>query len=54
MIDESIVNDSLELLEDVRKVLLVNVRVPRRWENKVNTLLDGAVEEFENTERVDW
>ena len=54
VIDESIVNDSLELLEDVRKVLLVNVRVPRRWENKVNTLLDGAVEEFENTELVDW
>ena len=54
VIDESIVNDSLELLEDVRKVLLVNVRVPRRWENKVNTLLDGAVEEFENTEPVDW
>ena len=54
VIDESIVNDSLELLEDVRKVLLVNVRVPRRWENKVNTLIDGAVEEFENTELVDW
>ena len=54
VIDESIVNDSLELLEEVRKVLLVNVRVPRRWENKVNTLLDGAVEEFENTELVDW
>ena len=54
VIDESIVNDSLELLEDVRKVLLVNVRVPRRWENKVNTLLDGGVEEFENTELVDW
>ena len=54
VIDESIVNDSLELLEDVQKVLLVNVRVPRRWENKVNTLLDGAVEEFENTELVDW
>ena len=54
MIDESIINESLELLQDARKVLLINVRVPRRWENKVNNLLSEAVIRFENTELLDW
>ena len=54
VIDESIVNESLELLRDARKVLLINVRVPRRWENKVNDLLSEAVDRFENTELLDW
>ena len=54
VIDESIINESLELLQDARKVLLINVRVPRRWENKVNNLLSEAVTRFENTELLDW
>ena len=54
VIDESIINESLELLQDARKVLLINVRVPRRWENKVNNLLSEAVARFENTELLDW
>ena len=54
VIDESIINESLELLQDTRKVLLINVRVPRRWENKVNNLLSEAVIRFENTELLDW
>ena len=54
VIDESIINESLELLQDARKVLLINVRVPRRWENKVNNLLSEAVVRFENTELLDW
>ena len=54
VIDESIVNESLELLRGARKVLLINVRVPRRWENKVNDLLSEAVVRFENTELLDW
>jgi len=54
VIDESIINESLELLRDVRKVLLINVRVPRRWENKVNNLLSEAAVRFENTELLDW
>ena len=54
VIDESIINESLELLHDARKVLLINVRVPRRWESKVNNLLSEAVVRFENTELLDW
>ena len=54
VIDESIINESLELLQGARKVLLINVRVPRRWENKVNNLLSEAVIRFENTELLDW
>ena len=54
VIDESIINESLELLQDARKVLLINVRVPRRWENKVNNLLTEAAARFENTELLDW
>ena len=54
MIDDNIINESLELLRDARKVLLINVRVPRRWENKVNNLLSDAVVRFDNTELLDW
>jgi hypothetical protein len=54
VIDERIITESLELLTEVRKVLLVNVRVPRRWEDKVNNLLDDAAETFENAKVVDW
>jgi hypothetical protein len=54
VIDERIVTESLELLTEVQKVLLVNVRVPRRWENKVNNLLNDAAETFQNAQVVDW
>ena len=54
VIDESIISESLDMLSEVRRILLVNVRVPRRWESKVNNLLDDAVETFENAELVDW
>tara|TARA_B100001778_G_scaffold187661_1_gene154524 strand:- start:686 stop:2794 length:2109 start_codon:yes stop_codon:yes gene_type:complete len=54
VIDDNMINESLELLRDARKVLLINVRVPRRWENKVNNLLSDAVVRFDNTELLDW
>ena len=54
VINERIITESLELLREVQKVLLVNVRVPRRWENKVNNLLNDAAETFQNAQVVDW
>ncbi len=54
VIDEDMVADAFELLKDTEKVMLVNVRVPRRWENKVNGLITAAVETYENAELVDW
>ena len=54
VIDESIIDETFELLTEVRKVMLVNVRVPRRWEDKVNNLLIEAVDKYDNARLVDW
>ena len=37
-----------------RPVLLVNVKVPRRWEAEVNDRLAAAAERYPNIEVVDW
>jgi peptidoglycan/LPS O-acetylase OafA/YrhL len=37
-----------------RKVLLVNVKVPRRWEGEVNEKLAAAAGRYDNIRLVDW
>ncbi|MNO87923.1 O-acetyltransferase OatA [compost metagenome] len=41
-------------LEDVQQVVLVNTRVPKKWQNTVNTLLKKVALEFPNAMVVDW
>lgn len=41
-------------LEDIQQILLVNTRVPRKWEGTVNSLLQKVAAEFPNTTMVDW
>lgn len=44
----------LTSLEDAQQVVLVNTRVPRKWQNTVNSLLTKVAAEFPNTTVVDW
>lgn len=44
----------LTSLEDVQQVILVNTRVPKKWQNTVNTSLSKVAAEFDNVTVVDW
>lgn len=46
--------NTLEALEGVKEILLVNTRVPRPWEKVVNETLATAPESFPNVTLVDW
>ncbi|KMZ44206.1 MULTISPECIES: acyltransferase family protein [Bacillales] len=41
-------------LKDVRQIVLVNTRVPRPWEQVVNSALEEAANQFSNVTLVDW
>lgn len=47
-------DDLLTSLQDARRVVLVNVRMPRSWESEVNMALAGAVARYPNAVLVDW
>jgi peptidoglycan/LPS O-acetylase OafA/YrhL len=44
----------IDLIGSDRKILLVNVRVPRPWESIVNKTLVEVAEKYSNTTIVDW
>lgn len=44
----------LHSLENVRQIVLVNIRVPRPWERGVNSTLEEAAKQFSNVTLVDW
>jgi hypothetical protein len=46
--------DEIMAIVGRRPVLLVNVKVPRRWEAEVNDRLAAAAERYPNIEVVDW
>jgi hypothetical protein len=53
-IDPADFDRMMDILKDVKKVLLVNSKVPRPWEEQVNdTLADGA-KRYKNAVLVDW
>ena len=41
-------------LKDVRRVVVVNVKVPRKWEEPNNKMLASAVQRYPNTVLLDW
>lgn len=47
-------DELLAELQDVRRVVLVNVRMPRSWEAEVNAALAGATARWPNVVLVDW
>jgi hypothetical protein len=53
-IDPDDFNRMMDMLKGVKRVLLVNTKVPRPWEQQVNdTLADGA-KRYKNAVLVDW
>ncbi|WP_211747800.1 acyltransferase family protein [Paenibacillus sp. Marseille-Q4541] len=44
----------LDSLDDVEHIVLVNTRVPRKWQNRVNTILSEAAEKNEKVTLLDW
>ncbi|MEC0133481.1 MULTISPECIES: acyltransferase family protein [Paenibacillus] len=44
----------LNSLSDAEQIILVNIRVPRKWEQTVNSTLSKVSSEFRNTTIVDW
>lgn len=44
----------LESLKDMDKVILVSVRVPKKWQDTVNSDLKSTAPEFPNVTLVDW
>jgi peptidoglycan/LPS O-acetylase OafA/YrhL len=44
----------MEVLADVRRVIFINVKVPRAWEAPNNTVISDGVQRYPNTVMVDW
>jgi lysophospholipase L1-like esterase len=44
----------LSSLQDARKIVLINTRVPRKWQDTVNSTLEEVANEYANTEIMDW
>lgn len=44
----------LDSLQDVRRIVLVNARVPRGWESTVNASIQKAASAYSNTVLLDW
>jgi lysophospholipase L1-like esterase len=44
----------MQLLSGVRKVIFVNLKVPRQWEANNNRVITEGVQRYPNTVMVDW
>lgn len=44
----------MQTLSGVRKVIFVNVKVPRQWESANNAVISNGVHRYANTVLVDW
>ena len=53
-VHEKDVTDLMTLAEPISTVVFVNVRVPRFWEDQVNTALDDAVAKYPKAVLADW
>jgi hypothetical protein len=42
------------MLAGARRVVVVNVRVPRRWESDSNSSIDDGVTRYQNMVLADW
>lgn len=51
---ENQVRELMVLLSDVRQVVFINVKAPRRWEKSNNELLKKLSGEFPNVKLIDW
>ena len=53
-LNSRVFDETMEQLASVQRVLFVNVRVPRTWEDEVNRQLARGVERWDNAYLVDW
>ena len=53
-IDEDLIAETFEILVDAELVVVLNARVPKPWEGRVNSVLDNAIPLYENAVLVDW
>lgn len=53
-LNSRVFDETMEQLASTRRVLFVNVRVPRTWEDEVNRQLDRGVDRWDNAYLVDW
>jgi len=44
----------MTLLSEQKRVVLINVRVPREWESNNNDILRGEAHRYPNLRIVDW
>jgi lysophospholipase L1-like esterase len=44
----------MQILKGVRRVVIVNAKVPRPWEDEVNQILGDGVKRYKNSVLVDW
>ncbi len=51
---EAQVRELMTLLSNVRQVIFINVKAPRRWEKSNNDLLKTMSREFPNVKLMDW
>ena len=47
-------DEMMQILADVRRVVFVNIKVPRRWEGPNNATLAEKVPQYPNAMLVDW
>ncbi|MDQ3921843.1 MAG: acetyltransferase, partial [Actinomycetota bacterium] len=47
-------DEIMRVLADVPKVVFVNVKAPRTWEQPNNNMLADKVQQYPNTVLVDW
>ena len=47
-------DEIMQVLADMRRVVFVNVKVPRSWESADNTVLAEGVKRYPNAVLVDW
>jgi lysophospholipase L1-like esterase len=53
-IEKETLVDMMELLRDCRKVVIFDLRVPRKWQDSNNRILNSVVPRYENAVLVDW
>jgi len=53
-IDEQKFEELMDLVKDCKRVVILNLCVPRPWQRQNNEIIDRIVAEYENTRLVDW
>ncbi|WP_046214122.1 acyltransferase family protein [Paenibacillus wulumuqiensis] len=52
--NEAQLRSLLTSLEDTRRIYLVNTRVPRDWQDRVNASIQKVADDFHNVQVIDW